>query len=173
MVKKKYIRKHIKRNIGIALICATIPFLPMFIISLFYDVMKNDTLISFVPYLFAFAWILISFLPIVRFKRMIARQEELYAAELTDDDEVDIYKERLFLTKNWLILAAYFALYKEHIKSIRCKKIRTNPIYCPMPSYNVTITTVDNKRYRFGAEYSMYRRVKEWWAQKGCNDAVS
>ena len=168
MVKKKCIRKHIKRNIGIALICATIAFLPMFIVSLIYDVKKNDTLIAFIPYLFAFAWILISFLPIIRFKRMIARQEEMYAAELTDDEEVDLYKERLFLTKDWLILAAYFALYKEHIKSIRGKRIRPNFPNVVL-NYKVTITTADNKRYRFGASYSMYRtiykRVEEWKKQ--------
>ena len=167
MVKKKCIRKHIKRNICIALICATIAFLPMFIVSLIYDVKKNDTLIAFIPYLFAFAWILISFLPIIRFKRIIARQEEMYTVEFTDDEIVDLYKERLFLTKDWLILPAYFALYKEHIKSIRCKRKRGNNL--AVLNYKVTITTADNKRYRFGASYSMYRtvykRVKEWKKQ--------
>ena len=45
----KYIRIYHKRNIQLAIFCATLVFVPLFVVALFYDIVPEDTLISFLP----------------------------------------------------------------------------------------------------------------------------
>ena len=49
----KYIKIYHKRNVQVAFACATIVSVPLFVVSLFYDVVPEDTLVSFVPYILA------------------------------------------------------------------------------------------------------------------------
>lgn len=49
----KYVQIYHKRNIQLAIFCATLVFTPLFVVSLFYDVVPEDTLISFFPFLLA------------------------------------------------------------------------------------------------------------------------
>ena len=139
---EKYTKIYLKRNIILALICATIVFIPLLIVSLIYDVLSYDLIVAFTPFPIAFICVLISFLPIIRFRKMIMQQESLYDTVFSDTD-ADHLETTLYLSKNWLIWAGSCAIYKNHIQSIQ-HKLETGRVGS---SNKVTITTVDNKRY--------------------------
>ena len=65
----KYIKIYLKRNIQLAFVCATIVFVPLFVVSLFYNIVPEDTLVSFVPYILAAACIAVASLFTKRFKK--------------------------------------------------------------------------------------------------------
>jgi len=139
---KKYIKLYIKRNIILALIISTIIFIPFFIVSLLYDVLAYDLVISFVPFVVAFICVLIGLLPIFRFIKMIALQESLYNTIFSDTDVIHL-ETTLYLSKDWLIWAGSCAIYKKHIKSITYNM----QIGSSGASNRVKLTTVDDKHY--------------------------
>ena len=49
----KYIKVYVKRNILLALFCSILVFIPLFIVSLIYDVLSYDIAVSFVPFAIA------------------------------------------------------------------------------------------------------------------------
>ncbi len=155
---EKYIRIYLKRNIALALFCATIAFIPLFVVSLIYDVLSHDLLISFIPFPISFVCVLISILPIIRFRKMIVRQESLYDTAFSDIDANHL-ETTLYLSKDWLIWAGSCAIYKEHIQSIK-HKLES----CSAGSSNkVTITTVDNKRYVIWClSTTNIKKIKTW-----------
>ena len=117
---EKYTKIYLKRNIILALICATIVFIPLLIVSLIYDVLSYDLIVAFMPFPIAFIFVLISFLPIIRFRKMIRQQESLYDTVFSDTD-ADHLETTLYLSNNWLIWAGSCAIYKNHIQSIQHK----------------------------------------------------
>ena len=60
---------HAPACIVLALFCAIIVFIPFFIVCLTHDVLSYDLIIAFIPFLFAFVCVLISTLPIIRFRK--------------------------------------------------------------------------------------------------------
>ena len=154
----KYIGIYHKRNIQLALICATIVFLPLFIVSLFYDVVPEDTLVSFVPYILATLCVAIASLFTKRFRTMIHKQEQIYSVKFQDTDVVH-WETTLYLSKDWLVWAGSCAIYKEHIKSIG-SKLRHGRAGS---SNEVIIKTVDNKQYTIWClNSSNIKKIKEW-----------
>ena len=155
---EKYTKIYLKRNITLALICATIVFIPLLIVSLIYDVLSYDLIAAFMPFPFAFICVLISFLPIIRFRKMIRQQEVLYDTVFSDTD-ADHLETTLYLSKNWLIWAGNCAVYKNHIQSIEYK-LETGRVGS---SNKVTITTVDDKRYIFWClNTTNIKKIKTW-----------
>lgn len=155
---EKYIKRYIKRNISVALICALLVFVPFFVVSLIYDVISYDLLIAFTPFPIAFICVLISFLPVIRFRKMIMQQESLYDVVFSDTD-ADHLETTLYLSKNWLIWAGSCAIYKNHIQSIR-HKLESGRAGS---SNKVTITTVDNKRYVIWCLSAQnIKKIKAW-----------
>lgn len=154
----KYIRIYNKRNIKLAFVCATIVFVPIFVVSLFYDVVQEDALVSFVPYILALVCIAIASLFTKRFRKMIHKQEQLYDVQFQDTDVVHL-ETTLYLSRDWLIWAGSCAMYKEHIKSISSK-----PRHGRVGSSNeVVIRTVDNKRYKIWClSSSNVKKIKKW-----------
>ena len=126
----------------LALFCAIIAFIPLFIVSLIYNVIPEDTLISFVPFVIAAICVGIASLYIVRFKKMIETQEQLYGVKFNDDNVIHL-ETTLYLSDDWLIWAGVSAVYKYHIKSVRSKLMHGRS----GSSNKVVITTVDNKKY--------------------------
>lgn len=155
---EKYIRIYLKRNSILALICATIVFIPLFIVSLIYDVLSYDLIVAFIPFPIALICVLISFLPIFRFRKMIVRQESLYGT-LFSDTEANRLETTLYLSKEWLIWAGSCAIHKKHIHSIKQKVVSGRV----GSSYKVTITTVDNKRYVIWCTSAAdIKKIKAW-----------
>ena len=155
---EKYTKIYLKRNIILALICATIVFIPLLIVSLIYDVLSYDLIVAFTPFPIAFICVLISFLPIIRFRKMIRQQESLYDTGFSDTD-ADHLETTLYLSKNWLIWAGSCAIYKNHIQSIQ-HKLETGRVGS---SNKVTITTVDNKRYIIWClSTTNIKKIKRW-----------
>ena len=154
----KYIRIYHKRNIQLAFVCATIVFVPMFGVSLFYDVVPEDTLVSFVPYVLAVACIAVASLFPKRFRKMIHKQEQLYDVQFQDTDVVHL-ETTLYLSKDWLIWAGSCAMYRAHIKSIN-STLRHGRVGS---SNEVIINTVDNKQYRIWClDSSNVKKIKKW-----------
>ena len=154
----KYIRIYRKRNIQLAFVCATRVFIPLFVVSLFYDVVPEDTLVSFSPYVIAAACIAIASLFSKRFRKMIHEQEQLYDVQFQDTDVVHL-ETTLYLSKDWLIWAGSCAMYRVHIKSINAT-LRYGRVGL---SNEVIIKTVDNKQYRIWClNSSNVKKIKKW-----------
>ncbi len=154
----KYVNIYHKRNIQLALVCATIVFVPLFVVSLFYDVVPEDTLVSFVPFILAALYVAIASLFTKRFRRMIHKQEQLYNVQFQDTDVVHL-ETTLFLSKDWLIWAGSCALYKEYIKSISSTLRHGHA----GSSNEVVVRTVDDKRYTIWClNSSNVKKIKKW-----------
>ena len=154
----KYVKIYHRRNIQLALVVAAIIFLPLFVVSLFYDVVPEDTLVSFVPYILAALCVAIASLSTKRFRTMIHKQEQIYSVKFQDTDVVHL-ETTLFLSKDWLIWSGSCAMYKEHIKSIGSKRRFGRA----GSSNEVIIKTVDNKQYTIWClSSSNVKKIKEW-----------
>ena len=154
----KYIHIYNRRNCLLALFCAIIVFIPLFIVSLIYDVIPEDTLISFVPFVIAAICVAIASLYTIRFKKMINMQEQLYGVSFNDNNAVHL-ETTLYLSEDWLIWAGVSSMYKSHIKSVRSKLIHGRS----GSSNKVVITTVDNKKYVIWClSSSNINKIRKW-----------
>lgn len=154
----KYVQIYHKRNIQLSIFCATLVFIPLFVVSLFYDVVPEDTLISFFPFVLATISVGIASLFTIRFKRTIKRQEKIYKVEFNDENVVHL-ETTLYLSKEWLIWAGSFAIYKKNIKSLN--SIRR---YGRAGSSNeVIIKGVDGEKFKFWCKSSSnVKRIRKW-----------
>ena len=158
MTINKYIAFYHKRNFVLALFCAIICFIPLFIVSLIANVIKEDILISFVPFAISFIVVSIASLFTIRFKRMISEQEKEYEVQFNDDEVIHL-ETTLFISNEWLIWAGSVALYKKNIKTIK-SKLR----YGSAGSSNeVILTTIDGKKYNIWClSSSNVDKIKKW-----------
>ena len=154
----KYIHIYNKRNCLVALFCASIVFIPLIIVSLIYDVIPEDTLIAFVPFVIAAICVAIASLYTIRFKKMIKMQEHQYGVQFNDDNVVHL-ETTLYLSENWLIWAGISSIYKKHIKSIHSKLVHGRS----GSSNKVIIKTVDNKKYTIWClSSSNINKIRTW-----------
>lgn len=152
---KEYIKVYHKRNIKLALFGAGMVFVPLFVVSLFYDVVLED---MFVPFALAAVCVLVASVYTIRFKKMIEEQEKIYNIQFQDED-VECLENILYLSKDWLIWAGSCAFYKRHIKSI--KDIRRYGR--GGSSSQVIIKTIDNKKYTIWCRStSNVKKIKKW-----------
>ena len=155
---EKYIKIYHKRNVKLALLCAAIVFVPLFVVSLFYDVVPEDTIVSFVPFVLATLCVAVASLYTIRFKKMIKEQEHIYNIEF-QDTKAEHLETTLYLSDEWLIRAGSSAFYKKHIKSISsvCRFGRVGS------SNEVTIKTIDNKKHTIWClSTSNIKKIREW-----------
>lgn len=155
---EKYIKIYHKQNTKVALICAIIAFVPLFTVSLCYEVIPEDTLISFAPFVLATISVAIASLYTLRFKKLIKTQEQIYNIKFQDTNAVSIGKT-LYLSDKWLIWAGSGAFYKEHIKSISSVRVHGGRYGS---SYKAVIQTVDGKKYSFWCAASDIKKIRKW-----------
>ena len=136
-----YTKIYIKRNLLAALVCAVICFIPLFVVSLIYDVRADDTLIAWIPFPAAALCFGVSLLPIIPFRHMVRKQEALYRVAFTDTD-VKRLDTTLYISRTWLIHAGRVALCKQHIRKITAKQVYGKGGV----SYRITVKTADNRR---------------------------
>ena len=155
---KKYNTIYHRRNIKLALICATIVFVPLFIESMVYDILPEDTFISFIPFVIAILCVGVASLFTIRFRRMIEAQEKRYNVQFQDNDVIHL-ENTLYLSKEWLISAGSCAIYKAHIQSIH-SALR----YSRAGSSNeIIIKTSDSRKYRIWClSSSNVKKIKDW-----------
>ncbi|MBE6530601.1 MAG: hypothetical protein E7679_00720 [Ruminococcaceae bacterium] len=154
----KYIHIYNRRNCLLAFFCASIGFIPSFIVSLIYDVIPKDTLIAFAPFVIAAICVAIASLYTIRFKKMIKMQEQLYGVQFNDDNVIRL-EATLYLSQDWLIRAGISSIYKSHIKSINSKLVHGKG----GSSNKVTIKTVDNKKYIIWClSSSNVNKIRKW-----------
>ncbi len=155
----KYIKLYLKRITFVALICAILVFLPLFLVSLIYDVLSYDLLVSFAPFFIGFVCVAVSALTIPRFKKMVAQQEKRYHAVFSDEGAQHL-ETTLYLSKDWLIWAGVSAIHREHIRSVRHRSVNSRS----GPSNKVTIRTADNKTYMIWClSADNIRKIHQWW----------
>lgn len=139
---EKYIKIYHQRNVQLVFICASIIFLPLFITSLLYDVVPGDIWIALVPFYLAPMCVAVASLYTIRFKKLIATQEQVYHIQFQDHN-VEHLETTLYLSDDWLIWAGSCAFYKQHIKAIRSVRRFGRA----GSSNQVTIQTMDDKKY--------------------------
>ena len=155
---KKYIEIYHKRNIKLALFCAIIVFVPLFVVSLFYDVVPEDTIVSFAPFVLAIVSIGVASLYTLRFKKLIEKQEHIYDIKFQYTNAQHL-ETTLYLSDDWLIWAGCSAFYKKHIKSISSVR-RFGRVGS---SNEITIKTIDNKKYTIWClSSSNIKKIKDW-----------
>lgn len=155
---EKYIKIYLKRNLVLSLICAKLVFLPLFVVSLIYDILDYDIIVAFVPFPLALLCVVICALPIIRFRKMITRQESLYHTRFSDDGLIHL-GTTLYLSKDWLIWAGSCAIHKKHIQSITYKLVTSGV----GSSNKITISTLDHKRYVvWSMSTTDIKKIKEW-----------
>lgn len=155
---KKYINMYHKRNGKLALFCASLVFVPLFVVSLFYDVVPEDILVSFSPFVLAAFVVAAASLYTIRFKKMIEKQEKMYGIQFPGTNAEHL-ETTLYLSDHWLIWAGSSAFYKKHILSIRSVR-RFGQAGA---SNKVTIKTVDNKKYTIWClSASNIKKIRDW-----------
>ena len=146
------------RNMRLVFICASIIFLPLFITSLLYDVVPGDIWIALVPFYLAPICVAVASLYTIRFRKMIAKQEQAYHIQFQDDN-VEHLETTLYLSSDWLIWAGSCAFYKKHIKSIRSVRRFGRA----GSSNQVTINTIDGKKYTMWClSAANVKKLKAW-----------
>ena len=155
---EKYIKIYHKRNVRLVFICASIIFLPLFITSLLYDVVPGDIWIALVPFYLAPMCVAVASLYTIRFRKMIAKQEQAYHIQFQDHDVVHL-ETTLYLSDDWLIWAGSCAFYKQHIKAIRSVRRFGRA----GSSNQVTIQTMDDKKYTVWClSAANVKKLKAW-----------
>ena len=158
----RYIRIFQKRNIMVGLICALLVFVPLFVVSLVYDVVPKDTLISFGPFLLAAICVALASLCTIQFRKLIKAQEKLYNIEFQDTN-VQHLETTLYLSDHWLIWAGVSAFYKPYIKSIKA----AHRFGRAGSSYAVILQTVDDKKYTIWClSNSNVNKIQKWNNEK-------
>ncbi len=154
----KYIRMYNIRNVKTALLCASIASLPLFLVSLFYDVIAEDTLISFLPFVLAAVVVAFASLYTIRFKKLICKQEQLYGVQFQDSNAKRL-ETMLYLSDDWLIWAGSCALYRRHIQSLSAVRRYGRS----GASNQVRIKTVDGEEYTVWClNASHIKEIREW-----------
>ena len=154
----RYVKIYHRRNIMLALICALFVFVPLFAVSLIYDVVPEDILVSFVPFLLAAICIALASLYTIRFRSLIRQQEQLYNIEFHDANAQRL-ETTLYLSDDWLIWAGVSAFYKMHIKSISAVRRFGRA----GSSHEISIQTVDDKKYTIWClSNSNVNKIKKW-----------
>ena len=155
---EKYIKIYKKRNYKLGMFCAIIVFIPLFVVSLIFDVISYDIAISFVPFLLSFLCVLFANLHTIHFEKMITRQENLYKIKF-NDNIVEHLETTLYLSDNWLIYAGNSAFCKKHISSIETR------VECGKSgsSNRIIIKTIDNEKYSIWClSDKNVKKIKEW-----------
>ena len=158
---EKYIRVYMKRNLLTAISCAILCFVPLFIVSLIYDVLSYDIVVSFVPFFIALLSVAFSYLYTFRFRRMISEQERTFSVAF-DDTAAQHLETTIYLSNDWLIYAGSAAFYRGYVKSVTSKTMHA---LRGGSSNRVTLKTIDGRHYVIWAlSSSVVKRIKEWSA---------
>ena len=156
---KKYILIYMKRYIFLWLFCATLCAVPIFIVSLQYDILPYDMFICLVPYGFAGILILINGILLTRFTDSITKQEKLYSISFSDDEATRI-DDVVYLSREWLVCIGKFALYKKHISKMYFHE-ENNPKNGI--SYNIVLQTLDDQnRYFYVGNKNAVEKIERW-----------
>lgn len=159
MLTEKYIRIYMKRNLLTALFCAILCFVPLFIVSLIYDLLSYDLVVSFAPFFVALLCVAFSYLYTFRFRRMISEQEKIFSITF-DDTAAQHLETTVYLSDDWLIYAGSAAFYKGYVQSISSK---TKHGLRGGSSNRVALKTIDGRHYVIWVLSStVVKRLREW-----------
>ena len=158
---KQYIGIYVRRNLIATLLCAGIAVALMLIVSLINDAVPNDILISLIPVPIALCWFLLSLIPTIGFRRMIKQQEKQYGV-CFEDAEVKHLENGLYLSRNWLIVAGRYGLYKKHIRKMKQEFI----VEKGGSVYRIRILVAGDRRYSIRCRNEANVKKVRNWAKK-------
>ena len=159
---KKYIKLYFKR---IAPFFLVFSILDIFVWIVTFNAYEDKALyimegIIFTLFIESYFIIRTSF--IVRFKRMISQQENMYSIKIDSDTKYNEIDYGICTSKNWLIFAGNRAFYKSNIAKIRYKQYGKGPRATCM----VTITTKDSKKYKILLPWkTTIIKIRTWYKQ--------
>lgn len=140
---------------GIAAALSMLLFVP----SLFFDKADGDSLVVLLPLVIAAAHAGVLYIYSFHFVQMIKEQTALYGTKFSDSGEKCLDGVLIYLTDEWLIYGCKFALCRSNISSVKSKTIGGRS----GSAQNVTITTVDSKRYKMRSISAQNtRKIKKW-----------
>ncbi len=154
--QKKYIREYFKRNLLLIGFCTLICAIPFFIAALMNDVIKNDMLLCVFTIIFGVVIFGVSMLYVIRFKKMIARQEELLGVTFNDNNACAIDNFCDYISDDWFIRSGSVAFHRRYIRSIEVEG-ESSP-----RSFRLTIRTIDDRVYGFSSMINT-KELKRWW----------
>lgn len=166
-IQKKYILKYVLRNLimvgAFALLMFTCLELGLIIethsISLYN--LKLVLIFTLAYSIIAFMFFLFSLIYIIRFKKIIKKQEQMYNITFNDQNAVQLSKKNLnYLSDEWYIQAGSLAIYYKYIKSITLKSHhnRNNT------TYEIIFKTKDGHKYKVGIEKTThYNKIRQWY----------
>ena len=167
-VKRKYILKYTKRKL-IHIFILTIIILILFFMEIFIRnnsfkfYIKKDLLkiiILSIPIIITF---LVYILKIIRFNKLIKKQEKKYNIKFNDNNAIILSKKYLnYLSSEWYIHSGNIAFYYKHIETITLKEINLFHI-TKKRKYLMTIKTINNKKYHILIERPLhYEQIQKW-----------
>jgi len=99
---------------------------------------------------------------IIRFFRMIRKQEKQFEISFSDCDAKPLWKgASVYTTNDWCILGGTAAFYRGYIKNVTWQYERR---YRGTGSYYLIVNTLDGQRFRIWlGKKSSCSRIKSWW----------
>ena len=169
---RRYIILFLKRLLLIVLLMPVAIFAAFGLLSVFDESVRgrvpevalSGTCIVLLP-------VLLGFLRIYRFRRMIEKQEEYLSVNFEDTGVKGFEQElMLFLADDWLILAGSMAFHRMYISMLNWEMEYPRRA---ATGYWLKIKTVDQKTYRIHLHsVQACKQVHRWWNRKRENDTL-
>ena len=105
---------------------------------------------------------LVQCIQIIRFFRMIRRQEREFGICFSDEDAKLLWKNApVFVTEDWCILGGTAAFYRGYLKNVTWQYEHR---YRGPGSYYLIVKTLDGRRYRLWLDSkSTCAKIRRWW----------
>lgn len=158
---KQYASAYIAENLILTLIITLPLFMMLFVISLRYNVVTHDLLISLFPLLCGIIYIGFIYARTFRFKNLIHVQEKLLNVSFTDDALKPLYPKTLFYcSESWFMKAGCWAFHRDYLTKITVRVRNENS---PARHYVVEFYTTHGKRYIEGnMQVGDIKKLQEW-----------
>ena len=144
-LKGEYIRMLVKRNFIATIMLVLLLLVFLFTFMVFSeDNSLEDVLVGFQFIIIGAIGFILSILVIIRFNRLIKKQEEMFNVKFDDKGAKRVRTSIVFISDDWLIDAGTGAFYREYIKSFGRKKETNRRGAGP---YKVIVNTIDGKKY--------------------------
>ena len=132
------------------------------VVSLFYNVLEHDVLISFVPQLIGIGYLSVAYLRTIHFRSMILCQEKSLRISFGTEDLTPLYPKTLFYSSDsWFIKSGCWAFHKSYLTEIKVRVVDEKTI---SSHYAAEFHTIEGSmitdRHLLSGEV---RKLKEWY----------
>ena len=159
----KYYSSLYIKNQTVLVSIITIPIsMLFFVISLLYNLLEHDVLVSFVPLLIGICYLSVVYIRTFHFRNMILCQEKKLKISFDAKDLIPLYPKTLFYSSDfWFIKSGCWAFHKSYLNKI---KVRVEDDKTINRHYAVEFHTIEGSiitdRHLLSGEV---RKLKEWY----------